>query len=130
MKIVERKKLSNPAGVSLLLSKLLVDASAKAIAGQSSDGSFSWMDGVADELDGETLSDVMSKAANESDSIDWDTTAGGVRRASFDFDSENLLLYLFTESDFVLAAITPKSLSAVDVDRKVTAILPNLRDFL
>ena len=62
---VEGMVVSNQAGVSLLLSKLMSDTGIKAVAGQSSDGQFSWMAGEASELDGETLAAVMADALSD-----------------------------------------------------------------
>lgn len=122
--------MKNSAGISLLLSRLMVSASLSAVASQSADASFSWMDGEAAELDGETLSELMAGVVANADSIEWETTPGGLRRTSFDdFDAESVHIYL-PDSSFVVAAVVDKAASASQLDDNMDAISEELRSFL
>jgi hypothetical protein len=126
----ESQVITNQAAVSLLLSRLLVDAPATALAAHSSDSQFSWMDGQTGELDGETLAELMAGALADLDALPWDTLEGGLQRSSFDdFETEDLHLYLI-DRDFVLAAVCPKNVSVAELDSRVSAILGDLRQFL
>jgi predicted regulator of Ras-like GTPase activity (Roadblock/LC7/MglB family) len=127
--VTTQHKVSSPAGVSLLLSKLMVDAAVRALAAQSSDGQFSWMDGEAEEIDGETLAGVMAGAMSDAESLDWEDGPANLPRTEFEFEDETLVLYL-VDPDFVLAAIFERGGDAAALERALGAISGDLRNFL
>jgi hypothetical protein len=126
----QKSKILNPAGVSLLLSKLMVDVSAKAVGGQSADGAFCWIDGIGDELDQETLSELMTGVLDDPELLEWSATGSGVRRCSIDdFEADELLIYLITEG-FALCVVVAKDQDVGPVDRQIDSIGSSLTGFM
>jgi hypothetical protein len=119
----------NSAGVSLLLARFLDTTDVKGAAGQSGDGQFSWIAGDFQDVDQETLCELLAGVMADADEMPWDEIQPSLRRTTFDFDSEQLVIYLVRD-DFVVAAVASLEADVSNLDRAMGDLVSDLRQFV